>query len=364
MSSNGKVSSSGVTIENLGLSFGQTEVLKGVNLEIEPGELFTFLGPSGSGKSTLLRAIAGFGPKPTGRILIGDDNVAGLPPWQRNVGMVFQSYALWPHMTVRKNVAFGLEEKRFPAAETRQRVDAALQLVGLLDLAQRRPSQLSGGQQQRVALARTIVVEPRILLLDEPLSNLDANLRTQMRREIHDLQRKTGLTTIFVTHDQEEANTMSDRMAVLDNGVIQQVGTPLELYDRPANRFVASFLGTANLIDGRIEKSGRSLAFKAKDGTVLPATGASLKANQQCTAMLRPQSLKIAAGSKKGRSKGSLAGTVEHREFIGHIIRYAVRVNQQLLHVDETHHMGDAAYDEGDEVRLTPREKSTQFLRS
>ena len=171
----------GVTIEDLSLSFDTTEVLKGVNLSIEPGEFFTFLGPSGSGKSTLLRTIAGFGPIPGGRIKIGDDDVTRLPPRTRNVGMVFQSYALWPHMTVRKNVAFGLEERKTPAPEIRVRVDEALTLVGLLDLSERRPSQLSGGQQQRVALARTTVVEPRVLLLDEPLSNLDANLRIQMR---------------------------------------------------------------------------------------------------------------------------------------------------------------------------------------
>ncbi len=205
-----------VVIENLSLSFGDTDVLKGVNLTIEPGEFFTFLGPSGSGKSTLLRAIAGFGPPPGGKILIGGDDVTHLMPWTRNVGMVFQSYALWPHMTVRKNVAFGLEERKIPAKEINERVDDALNLVGLLDLSERRPSQLSGGQQQRVALARTVVIEPRVLLLDEPLSNLDANLRIQMRREILELQRKLKLTTIFVTHDQEEANTTSDRIAVLD----------------------------------------------------------------------------------------------------------------------------------------------------
>jgi iron(III) transport system ATP-binding protein len=229
----------GVSIEDLSVSFGNTHVLKGTNLSIEPGEFFAFLGPSGSGKSTLLRAIAGFGPPPTGRILIGDEDVAMLPPWSRNVGMVFQSYALWPHMTVRKNVAFGLEERRLPASEIGPRVDAALDMVGLRDLADRRPSQLSGGQQQRIALARTIVVEPRVLLLDEPLSNLDANLRIQMRQELRELQRKLELTTIFVTHDQEEANTTSDRMAVLNDGVIQQIGAPMELYDHPANRFVA-----------------------------------------------------------------------------------------------------------------------------
>jgi len=216
----------GIKIENVHLSFGQTEVLKGVNLDIKPGEFFAFLGPSGSGKSTLLRAIAGFGPNPKGRILIGDWDVVGLDPWVRNVGMVFQSYALWPHLRIRDNVAFGLKERRVPPEQIKSKVDAALELVGLAHLADRMPNQLSGGQQQRIALARTIVVEPKVLLLDEPLSNLDASLRVQMRRELLRLQRQLGLTTIFVTHDQEEANTTSDRMAVLDDGVIQQVGTP------------------------------------------------------------------------------------------------------------------------------------------
>ena len=233
--------SAGVIINDLNLSFGETRVLKGVNLSIEAGEFFAFLGPSGSGKSTLLRAIAGFGPRPTGQILIDGEDIADQPPWKRNVGMVFQSYALWPHMTVHRNVAFGLEERGVPAPEIKRRVDAALDMVGLIDLAERRPSQLSGGQQQRIALARTVVVEPKVLLLDEPLSNLDANLRVQMRREIRDLQKELKLTTIFVTHDQEEANTTSDRMAVLDDGVIQQVGAPVELYDKPCNLFVATF---------------------------------------------------------------------------------------------------------------------------
>ena len=221
--------SAGVVIEELNLSFGDTHVLKGVDLTIKAGEFFAFLGPSGSGKSTLLRAVAGFGPTPSGRILVDGQDVAGRPPWKRDVGMVFQSYALWPHMTVRKNVAFGLEERKVSAAEIRSRVDAALEMVGLLDLAERRPAQLSGGQQQRVALARTIVIEPKVLLLDEPLSNLDANLRVQMRRDIRELQQKLNLTTIFVTHDQEEANTIADRMAVLDQGIIQQVGAPVDL---------------------------------------------------------------------------------------------------------------------------------------
>ncbi len=343
----------GVSIENLSLSFGDTEVLRGVNLEIEPGELFTFLGPSGSGKSTLLRAVAGFGPEPKGRILIGGDEVTRLPPWQRNVGLVFQSYALWPHMTVRKNVAFGLEEHKVPANEIRGRVEAALELVGLEEFAERRPSQLSGGQQQRVALARTIVIEPRVLLLDEPLSNLDANLRVQMRREILDLQRKLALTTIFVTHDQEEANTISDRIAVLNDGIIQQVGSPMELYDEPANRFVAHFLGTANLIDGAVSHKDGTTLFEAVDGTRFPLDGAGIEAGRERTAMIRPQNLCIAAeGSAKGESRVELIGKVEHREFLGSQIRYSVRVGDHTLVVDDTHQVDRPTFDVGEAVVL------------
>ena len=243
----------GVSIEHVTFGYGATPVLEDVSLEVERGQFFAFLGPSGSGKTTLLRLIAGFGTPAAGRILIGDRDVTRLPPWSRNVGMVFQSYALWPHMSVRKNVAFGLERRKLSRTEIERKVADALDLVGLSAFADRRPAQLSGGQQQRVALARTIVVEPEVLLLDEPLSNLDAKLRVEMRSELKTLQRKLGLTAIYVTHDQEEANAIADSIAVLDQGRIQQIGSPMELYDRPANRFVATFLGTANLIEGTIE---------------------------------------------------------------------------------------------------------------
>ena len=329
----------GVVIEDLSLSFGDTKVLKRIDLSIEPGEFFTFLGPSGSGKSTLLRAIAGFGPTPGGKILIGDDDVTQLAPWTRNVGMVFQSYALWPHMTVRKNVAFGLEERKIPNSEIKGRVDDALNLVGLLDLAERRPSQLSGGQQQRVALARTIVIEPRILLLDEPLSNLDANLRIQMRRDILDLQRKLKLTTIFVTHDQEEANSTSDRIAVLDQGIIQQVGSPIDLYDNPVNRFVADFLGTANLISTPLETADGGSLFASGEGR---------------TAMFRPQDLTIQQPPGDTVSTAAiLLGQVEHREFLGSLIRYNVSVAEHSLIVDDSHTMGRQAFTVGDNVALS-----------
>ena len=350
-----------VVIEQLSLAYDTTDVLKDVNLRIEPGELFTFLGPSGSGKSTLLRAVAGFGPTPRGRILIGEDDVTRLPPWRRNVGMVFQSYALWPHMTVRRNVAFGLEERRTPSAEIPKRVDAALDMVGLLELAERRPSQLSGGQQQRVALARTIVVEPRVLLLDEPLSNLDANLRVQMRREILDLQRELALTTIFVTHDQEEANTISDRIAVLDEGVLQQVGMPMELYDEPVNRFVAHFLGTANLMDGHVEAGDDGARFAASNGIVLPLAGDSLPAGAERTAVFRPQDVAIAAPGETVPGT-NLRGQIQHREFLGNLLRYSVAIGDDILLVDDTHHPGRRAFAVSDEVVVGLRGEQVRIL--
>jgi len=337
-------STAGISIQNLGLSFGTTEVLKGVNLEIEPGEFFSFLGPSGSGKSTLLRAISGFGPDPTGSIKIGGEEVTGLPAWQRNVGMVFQSYALWPHMNIRKNVAFGLEERKIPTTEIGGRVDDALDLVGLKHLADRTPGQLSGGQQQRIALARTIVVEPRVLLLDEPLSNLDANLRVQMRRDILALQRELGLTTIFVTHDQEEANTISDRMAVLDKGIIQQVGTPVELYDQPENRFVASFLGTANIIEGTI-----------KDAHFVSEKGFKIPVDTDLTGdvyfVVRPQSVTISETEVADSSHSHiLKGKVEYSEFLGETVRYAIQCEGHSILADESHRRGNIILANGQEV--------------
>ncbi len=358
-----KPDSVGVAIQDLSLSFGDTEVLKGVNLNIEPGEFFTFLGPSGSGKSTLLRAVAGFGPTPGGKIVIGGDDVTNLAPWKRNVGMVFQSYALWPHMTVRKNVAFGLEERKIPKKEINERVDDVLNLVGLLDLADRRPSQLSGGQQQRVALARTVIIEPRVLLLDEPLSNLDANLRIQMRRDILELQRKLKLTTIFVTHDQEEANTTSDRIAVLDQGLIQQVGSPIELYDEPVNRFVADFLGTANLLNGRVATMNGKTIFESDGGVSIPLFNTESQSSDSCIAMFRPQDLAIQIPNREGSErKASLFGKVSHKEFLGNTIRYGVTVGEHIIVVDDSHSAGRKTFQIDNDVVLNLSVKQVRIL--
>ncbi len=343
----------GVSIENLSLSYGNTEILKGVNLSIAEGEFFTFLGPSGSGKSTLLRAIAGFGPKPEGRIMIQGKDIAQQPPWKRNLGMVFQSYALWPHMTVRKNVAFGLEERKVPRREINIRVDTALDMVGLRNLADRRPSQLSGGQQQRIALARTIVIEPNVLLLDEPLSNLDATLRVQLRREIRELQQKLKLTTIFVTHDQEEANTISDRMAVLNDGIIQQVGTPMDLYDNPANLFVAKFLGSANIIEGTIMiRGGRSL-FKTSSGTEIPISADSSSGSSARHLVFRPQNVSLVALDRTaGKGELLLPSRIRYKEFLGNIIRYGVDAGREMILIDDPHRSGQQVFDIGDSVSI------------
>jgi iron(III) transport system ATP-binding protein len=348
-----------IQIEDLHISFGTTKVLKGINLYIEPGEFFAFLGPSGSGKSTLLRAIAGFGPIPEGRILINGEDIASLPPWKRDVGMVFQNYALWPHMSVQKNVAFGLEERKVKKKEIAERVQEALGMVGLGDLADRHPAQLSGGQQQRVALARTIVVRPRVLLLDEPLSNLDANLRVQMRNDILALQRKLGLTTIFVTHDQEEANTISDRMAVLDKGVIQQIGSPMDLYDFPVNQFVAHFLGTTNLIEGEVRLKDGNAVLQASPDVVIPIS-TSLKAGQGAV-VFRPQSILINP-DKQIQDGVELIGTVGTKEFMGATIRYSVEVGQNKLLVEEDHQRGKPVLAENKKVRLVIPEKQILFI--
>jgi len=345
----------GIEIENLHLSFGKTEVLSGVNLSIKPGEFFAFLGPSGSGKSTLLRAIAGFGPRPSGNVTIGGKDVLDLQPWKRNVGMVFQSYALWPHMSVRDNVGFGLKERRESNAVIRRKVDAALELVGLNHLADRMPNQLSGGQQQRIALARTVVVEPKVLLLDEPLSNLDASLRVEMRRELLALQRKLGLTTIFVTHDQEEANTTSDRMAVLDAGVIQQVGTPQELYDTPVNLFVADFLGTANILKGDVSKTKNGLLFTTQTGETMQIGAGEIGAG---SIILRPQNISLA--TKKDTH--TINGTVKHREFLGSQMRYLIDAAGIEMVVDESHSAGAKWFSAGTSVDLAINTESAVVI--
>jgi iron(III) transport system ATP-binding protein len=359
-----------VECRNIRLAYDRTEVLNDVSLRIEPGEFFALLGPSGSGKSTLLRLIAGFNRQQQGTLLVDGKDIGNIAPHARNIGMVFQSYALWPHLSVYDNVAFGLVERKVPRAEIARRVAEALETVGLGTYAQRRPNQLSGGQQQRVALARTIVIEPQVLLLDEPLSNLDKNLRVQMRAELLALQRRLGITTIFVTHDQEEAMTTADRMAVLDRGVVQQIGTPAQLYDFPVNRFVASFVGTMNMLPGRVgeRRDGRiSLQLDGIGDFVLPDTGEHAGA-QRLAASFRPHTLQLvpaaaatepAGGGGPQRGDGEqpaariwLQGTVQASEFSGEFTRYRIQVGPQALIADRMHHAGSVEFAPGSKVAV------------
>src|SRR5215216_4095470 len=241
-----------IRVQQLTKRFGTVTALHQLDLTIEPGELFFLLGPSGCGKTTLLRSMAGFYIPEAGKILFGDEDVTRLAPHKRNTGMMFQSYALWPHMSVAENVAFGLEERKVAASEIKRRVGEALESVRMGQYADRRPNQLSGGQQQRVALARALVIRPRCLLLDEPLSNLDAKLRLEMRTEIRRVCKEFKLTTVYVTHDQKEALSIADRMAILESGRILQIGTPRQIYRRPARKTVAHFIGETDFVQGKV----------------------------------------------------------------------------------------------------------------
>jgi len=341
-----------VEFRNIALAYGKTQVLRDIDLTIEPGEFFALLGPSGSGKSTLLRVLAGFSRPQSGRVLVDGIDISDVAPWRRDIGMVFQNYALWPHMSVRANVAFGLEERRLPKDVIERKVAAALELVGLQEFAARRPSQLSGGQQQRVALARTIAIEPKVLLLDEPLSNLDAKLRVHMRTELLALQRKLGITTIFVTHDQEEALSIADHVAVLDGGVIQQIGTPMELFDRPANRFIANFVGTINLVRGRLEKTAAGAVFDSPlTGKVdLPATA---HAPGEAEIAFRPHALSItAADGAEAPGKIWIRGNVAEREFLGEFLRYRIAVPGADIIADQPHFGGGIEFAPGSRVKI------------
>lgn len=249
-----------ITIKNALKKYGNTTVIEGLNLEIRDGELFTLLGPSGCGKTTLLRMIAGFNSIEGGDFYFGDERINDKDPAKRNIGMVFQNYAVFPHLTVRKNVAFGLNNRKLDKDTVTRETDKFLKMMRIDEYADRLPQNLSGGQQQRVALARALAVKPDVLLMDEPLSNLDAKLRLEMRQAIRNIQRELGITTVYVTHDQEEAMSISDTIAVMDHGVIQHLGAPKEIYQRPANLFVSTFIGRSNILDGKI--SGGTLLLE------------------------------------------------------------------------------------------------------
>jgi iron(III) transport system ATP-binding protein len=309
---------------------GEIYAARDVMLDVRPGEFLTLLGPSGCGKTTTLRMIAGYEMPDAGRIRFGGEDVTGLPANQRNIGFVFQNYALFPHLSIFENVAYGLRVRALPNDEVSRRVGEVLSLVGLAGYEQQFSGQLSGGEQQRVALARAIVIRPRVLLFDEPLSNLDARLRVEMRQEIRDLQRRLAITAVYVTHDQEEAMAVSDRIAVMNQGSVVQVGTAEDLYHRPASEFVAQFVGRVNLITGRV------MAIAAET-TTIAALGAEIVAGpvrkdlttgDQILLAVRPEAIEIA---RDGAVPGSLHATVVSRTFLGEKIEYLLRCGGETL---------------------------------
>ena len=318
--SNGQPS---VELRDVTKKFGDFTAVDDLSLAIGEGEFFTLLGPSGCGKTTTLRMVAGFEEVTAGRVLIDGADQAGLPPYKRPTNTVFQSYALFPHMSVRDNVRFGLERKGVKKGEIDPRVGEELERVGLAREANRRPAQLSGGQQQRVALARALVNFPSVLLLDEPLGALDLKLRKGLQVQLKQIQREVGITFIYVTHDQEEALTMSDRIAVMNHGRIEQIGDPEQIYDRPASTFVAGFIGVSNLMPGKVTSAGRNGEVELDNGVKVAAGVNGLKAGDRCQAVVRPEKLQIGSG---GRDEPSVEGLVESSLYLGTATQLLVRL--------------------------------------
>jgi len=338
-----------LTLESLTKTFGNQTTIHGIDLAVERGEFVSFLGPSGCGKTTTLRMIAGFETPTSGTIRIDGKDVTHLRPNQRNIGMVFQAYALFPNMTIADNIAFGLKVAKKSSAEIAARVKEMLALIKLPDVGGRYPYQLSGGQQQRVALARALAIQPKILLLDEPLSALDAKIRISLREEIRAVQRALGITTIYVTHDQEEALSMSDRICVMNDGRIEQLGTPFEIYNYPKTRFVASFVGTLNILNGQVldSTSGRLSIDDQEIVTARELGGAST--GDTLSLALRPEALSI------GRANGSsnnLTGTIDEVHFLGSVVRIRVRFRDNIVSLDTFNRPHSAPPERGQPVTV------------
>jgi spermidine/putrescine ABC transporter ATP-binding subunit len=313
--------------------YGALAALDDVSLKFVDGEFFGLLGPSGSGKTTLLRAIAGFIELDGGQILLDGEDIGPIAVHRRDIGMVFQNYALFPHMTVFDNVAFGLSVRKLPADEIKRRVDEILGLVRLGGLQERKPKQLSGGQQQRVALARALVTRPKVLLLDEPLGALDKHLREEMQVELRRIQREVGITTIFVTHDQEEAMTLSDRIAIMNQGKIEQLGAPLEVYEHPRNRFAAGFLGVANFLEGRVAAvSGNEARIDLGLGGQAVAPAGGYRQGEAALLAVRPEKITVVSGHGEA-GMNRLVGTVLSAIFSGSSTTYRVQVADQIIAV-------------------------------
>jgi spermidine/putrescine ABC transporter ATP-binding subunit len=352
----------GLRLENLFKQFGKTVAVDHINLDIEDGEILTMLGPSGCGKTTTLRCIAGFTIPNNGNIFLGSRNVTGLPPEKREIGFVFQNYALWPHMTVFDNLAFGLRLQRIPKSAIKSKVENVLDLVRLGGFAERYPRQLSGGQQQRIALARALVIEPSVLLFDEPLSNLDAQLREEMRFEIRELQKKLGITAVYVTHDQAEALALSDRIAVMNKGIITQIGTPEQIYSRPSNRFVAGFIGLSSFVEGTVVQVNRTTGYAVVSNggeANIRVPAQNLRENQKVTIAIRPEYITMQPNptTPVPDNANVLQGEVIRAAYLGDVIDYRIGLGQWVLRV---HTEAEKVLHPGDKVQLIiPPERVT-----
>ncbi len=358
-----------VRLERVTKRFHDVTAVDDLSLQIEPGEFFSMLGPSGCGKTTTLRMIGGFELPTAGTIFLGDAEVTDLPPFKRDVNTVFQNYALFPHLNVFENVAFGLRRKKAEQAEIRTRVGEMLELVELPGYELRKPAQLSGGQQQRVALARALINHPRVLLLDEPLGALDLKLRKQMQIELKRIQTEVGITFIYVTHDQEEAMTMSDRIAVMRAGHIEQLGPPEELYERPRTSFVAGFLGVSNLLDGSVaSRDGDAMTVRLGDGSMVRAPAEGVDGATEVRVGVRPEKLRVVAvgedaGAAVDSSLNSLAGTILDASYVGVSTQYLIDTGggQRLtVYAQNLETSGSrAAIADGQRVRVTWRPEHT-----
>lgn len=339
-----------ITFNDVTKKYGELTVISGLSLEIREGELFTLLGPSGCGKTTLLRMIAGFHSVDGGSISFNDQVINDIPVHKRDIGMVFQSYAIFPHMTVKDNVKYGLNTRKLSKEEKQKRLHEILETVQISQYQDRLPARLSGGQQQRVALARAIVIHPKVLLMDEPLSNLDAKLRIDMRRAINEIQKEIGITTVYVTHDQEEALAISDRIAIMNNGSIQQIGTPTQIYLRPANQFVATFIGHSNLFTGTVVKSEDQNSIVLDEGYRLTMANlkSGVKDGQKVTVSVRPEEFTIT------NEEDGLDGLILFRHFLGKYINYDIELpNGSRLELSQDTNTAKRFYEAGDTIKLS-----------
>ena len=348
-----------IKIRNALKKYGNNIVIPDLSLDIEEGEFFTLLGPSGCGKTTLLRMIAGFNSIEGGDFFFNDVRINDLAAEKRNIGMVFQNYAIFPNMTVRNNVAFGLKTRKLPKEEIKAKTDKFLNLMKIMEYAERMPAALSGGQQQRVALARALAIEPNILLMDEPLSNLDAKLRIEMRSVIKEIQNKMGITTVYVTHDQEEAMAVSDRIAVMKDGVIQQIGTPKILYQRPANLFVSTFIGYTNQVEAKIQERDGERGVLFKDSYFVPMKNLTEDAviGMDIIATVRPEEFVITDETTEG-----LSGVIDYSTFLGNDTHYIVKLEsgERFEIVEES--MIDDIIPSGKKVCLTVKSKKINLF--